>query len=285
MLVRCVILAFALLAAPRVAMLDAQQPRLAAPSRADSLLAQGRLAAAEDALYAAADAKPRDPSARGALAAYLASRGRFSIALVLFDEAQRFGADQLRIRLARAAILPYTNAAGAGAEVTVPLTPARDPRSFGSIPVRPRRGASDVFAAAVDPNVSGVTMGRGVARRFDAEPSRPLPELWIGERRFQRVAVRVDSLAGVDEIRIGLDVLWNLQPLFDERAGTLTLGRRIATSSGQQIPWVLTFPGLLLVPEVGQPPVRIESARGRALLRGTSWQIDVRAATIRVDPR
>lgn len=45
---------------------DAQQPRLAAPSRADSLLAQGRLAAAEHALYAAADAKPRDPSARGA---------------------------------------------------------------------------------------------------------------------------------------------------------------------------------------------------------------------------
>lgn len=45
---------------------DAQQPRLAAPSRADSLLAQGRLAAAEHALYAAADAKPRDLSARGA---------------------------------------------------------------------------------------------------------------------------------------------------------------------------------------------------------------------------
>jgi len=88
----------------------------------------------------------------------------------------------------------------------------------------------------------------------------------------------------VDEIRIGLDVLWSLQPIFDERAGTLTLGRSVtATSTAQQLPWMLTFPGLLLVPEVGQPPLRIESARGRALLRGTRWQIDTRTATIRIE--
>src|SRR5690606_24530308 len=41
--------------------LAAQAPRLPEPSRADSLLAQGRLAAAEAALYAASDARPGGP--------------------------------------------------------------------------------------------------------------------------------------------------------------------------------------------------------------------------------
>ncbi len=263
--------------------LDAQQPRLAEPSRADSMLAQGRLAAAENALYAASDAKPRDPAARGALAAYLASRGRFGIALVLFDEAQRFGADPSRIAMARAAILPYTSAAAAGEETTVPLTPSREPRTLGAVPVRSVRAAPATQLAIIDPNVTGVVMGRDAAQRFEVERGRPLRELWIGDRRLLRLAVRVDTLAGVDELRIGLDVLWGLQPLFDERAGTLTLGRAIGGAASQQIPWLLTFPGLQLVPEVGQPPLRIESVRGRALLRGTRWQIDTRAATIRVE--
>lgn len=283
MLQRWSVLLFAVLTFPHTA-LSAQQPRLAEPSRAESLLVQGRLAAAEDALYAASNAKPRDPAARGALAAYLASRGRFAIALVLFDEAQRFGADQQRIRLARAAILPYMNAAGAGSETTVSLRPSRDPRSFGTIPVRRSRATSETYEADVDPNVSGITMGRGAAQRFGVERGRPLDELWIGERRAQRIAVRVDSLSAPDEIRLGLDVLWNFQPLFDEGAGTLTLGRAISAASvGQQIPWLLTFPGLQLVPVVGRAPVRIESAAGRALLRGARWQIDTRNATIRVD--
>jgi len=169
--------AVALLLGACAAAAQAQQPRLAEPSRADSLLAQGRLAAAEDALYAAADAKPRDPGARGALAAYLASRGRFT---------QRFGADPSRVRLARAAIEPYAKSAGAGAEVSVPLTPSRDPRSLGAIPVRQGRGAAERFTAFIDPNVSGVTMGREVARRFGFERGRPLAELWIGERRRGR---------------------------------------------------------------------------------------------------
>lgn len=274
----------AALAVLLVAPLAAQPPRLAQPSRADSLLAQGRLAAAEDALYAAADAKPRDPAARGALAAYLASRGRFGIALTLFDEAQRFGANPARVRLARAAIQSYATAAAPGGEVTVPLTPAPQPRTLGQIALRSAPAAPTEQMASIDPNVSGLVMGRAAARRFDVERGRPLRELWIGERRVLRPGVRVDSTYNADEIRLGLDVLWSLQPLFDERAGTLTLGRAVpSTRASREIPWLLTFPGLLLVPEVGRAPVRIESPAGRSLLRGRRWQIDARAATIRVD--
>lgn len=253
------------------------------PSRADSLLAAGRLAAAEQALYAASDAKPRDPAARGALAAYLASRGRFSIALVLFDEAQRFGADPERVRLARTAILPYSNAAPAGPEITVPLTPTRQPGTLGAVPVRTVRDAPATQLAVIDPNRTGLAMGVLAAARFELERGRPFRELWIGERRLLRLAARVDSTLAPDEVRLGLDALWNLQPLFDERAGTLTLGRApSALEPHDHVPWILTFPGLLLVPRVGEPPFAVGSARGRALLRGRRYQLDTETATLRV---
>jgi hypothetical protein len=262
--------------------MPARGVRLPVPSRADSLLAQGRLAAAEDALYAAVDARPRDPAARGALAAYLASRGRFTIALVLLDEAQRFGADAERVRLARRAILPYTSAAPAGAETTVPLT--RGPAgTLGAVPIRSVRAAPATQLAIIDPNRIGVAMGLLAASRFEVRAGEPLRELWVGDRRLLRLSVSVDSSLAPDELRLGLDVIWSHEPLFDERAGTLTLGRRApAGAQGAQIPWLLTFPGLQLVPEVGAPPLRIESAAGRALLQGTRWQVDPRQATIRV---
>lgn len=260
--------------------------RIAAPvpSRADSLLAQGRLAAAEDLLYATSNARPRDPAARGALAAYLASRGRFTIALVLLDEAQRFGADAGRVRLARQAILPYTSAAAAGPETTVPLTPPRTAGTLGAIPVRTVRAAPATQLASIDPNRTGIAMGTLAAARFEVKTGEPIRELWVGERRLLRVAVHVDSALQADDVRVGLDVLWAHEPLFDERAGTLTLGRRApADAQAVQVPWVLTFPGLQLVPRVGEAPVRIESAAGHALLRGRRWQIDPRQATVRIE--
>ncbi|HRN54422.1 MAG TPA: hypothetical protein PK788_13075, partial [Gemmatimonadaceae bacterium] len=264
--------------------LAAQTPRLAEPNRVDSLLAQGRLAAAEATLYAASDARPRDPAARGALAAYLASRGRFAIAMVLFDEAQRFGADAARVNLARAAVRPYTRAAAPGGETTVALRPSRTPGLLGSIDVRRSRAASETVAADIDANVTGLVAGVGAASVLGARRGRELGELWIGERRLADVSMRVDSTLGVGELRIGLDLLWALEPIFDERAGTLTLGRRApSAAAGTQIPWVLTFPGLQLVPRVGEAPLRIESAAGRAMLRGTRWQLDPRQATIRVE--
>ena len=257
--------------------------RLAEPSRAESLLATGRLAAAEAELYAASDAKPRDPAARGALAAYLASRGRFVIALVLFDEAQRFGADQGRVNLARAAILPYTTTSSSGGETTVPLTPSRVPNTLGQVPVRSSR-TGDALSATIHPNIVGVLVGASAARAFDVTRGERMPELWIGTRRFTRLAVRIDDTLSPDEVHVGLDVVWALHPMFDERAGTLTLGRApLADATATHVPFVITFPGLLLVPRVGEPGVRIESAAGRALRRGTRWQIDVRNATLRVE--
>lgn len=256
-----------------------------APSRADSMLARGRLAAAEEALYAAVDAKPRDPAPRGALAAYLASRARFKIAEVLFDEAQRFGASPPAIRLAKQAMLPYRVTVSDGPVVAIPIAPmVGDPTATLAFAARfSARG--DSLPVLLDLSVQGVRVGRRIAERLRLRAGRT--SLWIGERRLDDLHVYVDSLGTPDEVRVGLDVLWPLHPQVDTRAGILTLGRapNVAGIAGpvQQIPFVLTFPGVQLVPRVGQPPIALQSRAGQALLRMTRWQVDAATATLLVE--
>src|SRR5687767_2965422 len=60
---------------------------------ADSLLAEGRLAAAESVYYAAVRQHPRDPLARAALGRFLSARGGTRAGAVLLEEARFFGGD------------------------------------------------------------------------------------------------------------------------------------------------------------------------------------------------
>lgn len=253
---------------------------------AERLLAAGRLAAAEDALYAAADARPRAPEPRGALGMYLASRARFRIAEILLEEAQRFGASSAQVRGALASFASYRVAAPPGPETTVPLTPVLDVRALWQLSVR----VGDAPQAMLfDPSVSGVRIGRHALDALGLRGRAPfsLANVSIGERRLPRIEVTVDSLATPDEIRIGFDAIWALHPLVDERTGTLTLGRRPNASRivgrVEQVPFVLTFPGMLLVPTVGQPPIGLETRAARALLRGTRWQVDAATATLIIE--
>lgn len=293
---------------------------VAPPSRAESLLAVGRLRAAEDALYAAVDAAPREPSARGELGRYLASRARFVIADILFGEALRFGADTARVAEALLAIAPYrpevdrrripgarlspaeagrerarvearggrADAAIAGAPVTVPMIFLTDGRGIGSFEVRGPGGAR---RAVLDPAVQGVRLARAddaalAPRSFGATGRGApllLPQLEIGARTLEAVEARVDPDLPPDEVRLGFDVLWALAPVFDERAGTMTLpaerARRVP-GGATQVPMALGFPGIWLVPAVGRPPVPIASVEGRALLGGARWWWDASSATI-----
>ena len=258
-------------------------------SRADSLLAVGRLAAAEDALYAEVALRPRAPEPRGALASYLASRARFRIAEVLLEEAERFGADRRTVQRAIAQMAPYRVAMPTGPVAAVPFTPVADPTALGGFAVRARRGGEE-FSAVLDLRVRGVVLGRAAADAFSLRGPRgaeTLAELWVGERRLAGVEARVDAQLSPQELRVGLDVVWGLHPQVDARAGILMLGREpdVGTITGpvEQIPFVLTFPGLALVPRVGSAPVAIESRAGRALLSGARWQIDARTATVVVE--
>jgi hypothetical protein len=288
---RAVLVAALVVFAPRL--FEAQSagdPRtIVLMSRADSLLSVGRLAAAEDALYADVAARPRAPAPRGALAAYLASRARFRIAEVLLEEAERFGADRRAVQRAREQMAPYREEVPAGPVTAVPLTPVADPTALGGFVVRARRGG-DEFSAVLDARVRGVVLGRAAAGAFAPRGPRDAAaptEIWIGERRVAALEAAVDSQISPRELRVGLDVLWELHPQVDARAGMLTLGREpdvgAITGPVQQIPFVLTFPGLHLVPRVGSAPVPIESRAGRALLSGARWQIDARTATLIVE--
>lgn len=254
------------------------------------MLAVGRLAAAEAALYAAVAARPRAPETRGALGLYLASRARFRLAEVLFYEAVRFGADSTTALRAIAAMAPYRVRVPAGPAVEVALRPSSDPRALGTFSVRAQRASRDEYAATFDPTVQGLVLGRAAAVAFGVDAARPgavVREFWIGERRLSDLAAHTDPLASPNEVRVGLDVLWPLHPVVDETRGILTLGRApdpaARTARAEQVPFVLIFPGLSIVPRPGVSPMPLEGRAARALLRGTRWWIDAAQSTVVIE--
>lgn len=253
------------------------------------MLAVGRLAAAEEELYAAVGERPRAPAARGALGAYLASRGRFRIAEILLEEAMRFGADSGSVRRAIARMAPYRARVEAGNGAAVPYTPDTEPNTLGSFEVSTQRGSGGAFVAQLDPAVTGIVLGRRAAETFGVvrgDPQARVRELWIGGLKLEGLRAAVDTLSSPSSVRVGLDVLWPLHLRVDERAGLMVLGRAPQATPGvrvEQIPFVITFPGLLLVMRPGEPPRGIASHEGRAILRGTRWQIDAAQATVLVE--
>ncbi len=307
----------------------------AAPSRADSLLARGRLWAAEEALYKAVDAAPRAPAARGELGRYLASRARFTIADVLLREALRFGADTASIAQALMAIAPYrpevdrrripgvrlpaaesareaarlaaraaaTGNAGANASANGAATSARGdgaaiPFTFereGAIGAFELRGVGGTRRAVLDSRVRGLVVGRADdaalrPRAFGASGNgAPLlvDELWIGAVRLRGVEARVDPEVPEGEVRLGIDLLWPLRPVFDEVRGTMTVSNSgaapILGPSAVQIPFALAFPGMWLIPTVGEAPIALSSPRARSLLAMSRWWWDGSQATLVVE--
>lgn len=295
-------------------------PRRAAtePSLAQQYLDMGRLYMAERELYAAVTAAPRQSAPRGELARYLASRGRFRIADVLLDEALRFGADPAIVARARAEMQLYRAPADRkpipgvrppaaviardaeraakgyvrnwdGAETTVPMQMTEDARTLLRFEARTARGPVWV---TVDPRVEGVAVSSAsdtmfrVQRFGEGMPYEPvlLHELSIGARTLTWIDAVVDPSVRAGELRVGMDVFWQLRPIVDERAFTITfpaLGTPATVPVGAlQTPFVLAVPGLMLVPRPGMPPVAVESDGGRAWLRGARWWLDQTAGTV-----
>jgi hypothetical protein len=73
-------------------------------TRADTLLAAGRWAEAENAYYAQSRVSPREPFARAALGRYLAMKGALLPGTILIEEAQKFG---LEPALAQSLLAPW----------------------------------------------------------------------------------------------------------------------------------------------------------------------------------
>lgn len=228
---------------------------------ADSLLAEGKLAAAESAYYAEARARPRNPVARAALGKFLAARGGTRAGAVLLDEARFFGGDSAS--LARA-LVPLFVRLGDYRELTAlqpnVLTPAERARARwlstrqseaqlrDSVVILSYRATGDgnglgtvllrvgksELPAVIDPRVSGLVVpssARTDVRLFGTQGRNALgvaEVVRIGGVAFSNVPVVVGT---PDETaRLGFDVLAPYFPGFDPAKGFLTL-RRVSRRS------------------------------------------------------
>jgi len=294
--------------------LAAQDVRTPVPSAAEAAIARGRLDEAEAALFAASSRAPRDPSARAALGSFLASRGRLKVGAVLLEEARQFGGDAPLIdaRLARiyawlgdwASVVALPHYARAGAEhdrarwltehapahhgpdsVIVPLEP-NEAAGFGRITLA-IGGAT--IQADINPNVEGLVLPSSPAvaaesQQFGMRDTASVAAVFtvgIGEMRLVNVPAMLSPGA---RPAVGFDLLAALMPTFDAGAHLLTLREAASASSGEPLPILLGFPGVKIVARAGQPPVAMESAAGRAALRGARWTFDLKRGAI-VFPR
>jgi len=314
--VRVALAALSLLGAPAA---RAQGARTVAPSSAEVALATGNLDGAERALYAAARRSPRDPASRGALGAWLASRGALRIGAVLLEEARLFGGEPMAIaaRLEHVyawlrdwqslAALPGSSFSPAektrarmladlGSDVqgadTVQVTFA--PLEVGVLGRVPMLIGHDTLWGELDPQVEGLVLpglGRGVGlidvigedRRGQVAIVR---ELSLGALTLRNVPARVDAALGAGRARLGFDVFASLAPTVDARAGVVTLrraGRVDEPTAATALPMLLGFPGVRLAARRGEPLALITSPAGRMALRGHPWTVDVRRGTIWVD--
>ena len=241
---------------------------------------------------------------------FLASRGRLKVGAVLLEEARQFGGDASVIdaRLARVyawigdwtsvAALKHFVAPGAELDRARWLSahaPARNGADSVIVAMEPNEMAglgrieitigSARIPVDIDPNVDGLVLQSspvvaGAAQQFGMRDSAAVAVVYsvaIGAMQLMNVPARLSPSARPS---IGLDLLAALTPTFDAGAHRLTLRQHVAASSGEPLPILLAFPGVRLVARVGQAPVAIESAAGRAALRGSRWTLDIRRGAI-----
>lgn len=197
--------------------------------QADSMLASGRVGAAESLYYAASSARPRDAVARAALGRYLAARGALRIGAVLLEEARLFGGDTARIARSLAPI--YGSLGDYRALAMLPASPLSGveqkrvrwlvshapvlefPDSIAALPYKPLVDGSAIGTvslgigerrvdALIDPRISGVLVsGRSANRRagfriFGEDSTGAvaiIPELHIGDVTLSNVPARLDA--------------------------------------------------------------------------------------------
>ena len=277
---------------------------------ADSLLALGRVADAENAYYAAVRASPRDPRARARLGTFLAARGAVRVGTVLLEEARFFGGDSAA--LARA-LIPlyarlgdYTAVAGVEPNVIGPAERARaewlvkHPPSVtfrGSVARLPYRspnlngGLGTVLlrvggvevAARIDPAGFGVVLPASMRTELkmfgDASSAIGAASFRIGAQAFDNIPATLASEG--DVARIGFDVLAPYSPEFAPRSGRLTLhkpDRGWRPPAGTRVPALYDASGLRLL--YGGAWVSAGAANAARLLGSRAWTWDARRGDV-----
>lgn len=287
-------------------------------TRANSLLAAGRVFSAETLYYAAVRRTPRDPEARLALGRYLASRGALKVGAVLMEEARFFGGDA---KLVAESLVPvYERLGEYGALASLPGSPLaypqrsraewlrEHPQTMGgpdstSVQLVPSDSrtfgrlrlviGTDTVVAVLDPRASGLTldtawarrrMVRTFASRGERDPQRMVgvvASAQIGELAINNLAVSFAPLRGTGSALLGFDLLARLAPTIDPQTGVMMVRRegRVARNlEGTRLPTLVQSGGLWLLR--GDRLVALNSADGWNLLQGKRWTIDARRGAI-----
>ena len=223
------------------------------PSRADSLLADGRWAEAEAAYYQQSERAPRDPVARAALGRFIAMKGAVRPGMVLIAEARRFGLNRETTRelvTPLSAILEWRNEAAAF---------KRD-STFGA---RPSNNPKALFQIALP--------------RTDADGRSLTDQAGVSEVRWHDI---VDRQIGLDSLNararpIGIEVFEALSPSIDVRDGEVTLhvNKRSALSATGRRYQVLRTPREVRV-LMGERRV-LPLAEALRELAPSWWQLDL----------
>jgi hypothetical protein len=301
----CVALALALIARPAAAQYGVW--------RADSLLAAGRLNAAESLYYAAVRAQPRDPVARGALGKYLAGRGATIAGAVLLEEARDFGGDSAAIARSLAPLYARMNAfeklealrpsvvSAAERQRAAWLATHPPGASFGDSVVllsyRPSGNGDGIgtvllnfgraqVPAIIDPRVTGLLLPASMhadVRTFGMTGDSAIAvatAVRIGPVSLANVPAMV---ADVRALRIGFDVIARYSPSFDPVRGSLVLRKTVVRaaapmSSPARVPALYDTNGLrLLIGGRWQPT---SGAIASMLLATRSWLWDARRGDV-----
>jgi hypothetical protein len=295
-----------------------------AVARGDSLFRRGRLLAAESAYYDAARRTPRDPAARLALGRYLASRGALRIGAVLMEEARFFGGDSKVVGLELAPVYarlgdyrslaalpgsPLSAAERARAEWLRDHPPASDGPDSATVPYEPQGAhgglgrvtlslGGESVQATIDPAARGLVLDTAWLRRTETVKAFPprawgragtdapavVPAVELGALTLANVPARFAPLGGARAARVGLDVLADLAPTFDEPGKVLTLrraGRVAPTAGGAHLATVSLPSGVWLATATGTTALAVD--RGRAPLKGRKWTVDRRRGEIVVE--
>jgi hypothetical protein len=281
--------------------------------RADSLLAAGRLTAAESAYFAVVSAYPRDPRARSALGNFLAARGSTIAGIVLLEEARDFGADSGAIAHALAPLYaqrreyakllgldppvlsvaerrraewlhshpPASSLPDSVVLVTYRVAPAGD--GIGTIALRVGRSQ---MTAMIDPRVSGLVLPAPTPelRSFGADGQLTIavaPVVRVGAAALANVPT---TIGNADDVRLGFDVLARLSPTFDPVRGTLLLRREIPPRTtvpvvrGTHVPALFDSNGLRLLFGGRWNPASGDMAS--MLLASRPWTWDVKRGDV-----
>ena len=315
---RTFLAALALAALPIARPAAAQSHELVA--RADTLLIAGRVFSAESLYYIAVRRAPRDPVARLALGRYLAQRGALKVGAVLMEEARYFGGDAAQIALDLAPVyerLGEYNHLAALPSSAVPYgeriraeylrdnAPSLTGPDSASVPFQVSDSqllgrvvlhiGADTVVATIDARTEGLVLDSAWVRRAEihhfgsrSTPARDLlavtPAVLLGPYTFSNVPTRFAAQRGAARATIGLDLLGQLAPSFDPRAGQMMLrasgrlpesfpGLRIATLTNDRGVYVVK--GETVFP-LGHPDVQ-------RYFRNSRWTLNPRKGEVLID--